>query len=135
MGKLTRKQLEDALLWNSGGTGFGICRVAGMDIWASRRPEHPRGEDDLPFTVAVMGPKEKYTYSELLKLFRFSWRRTEEYDRMFRWRLGANLIHINKQVSNQGATWMRKRMSWEYGPMWSETLDEAIAVFEQPIPR
>lgn len=42
--------------------------------------------------------------------------------------MGANLICISKYDEDK---WMRKRMSWDIGAMFSDTLDEAIAVFER----
>lgn len=124
---MTREEMIGKLQWNDGGMGFGICTVANSMLWHTSKPKHPRGEDDLKSVVGISGPPENYTDEELAKLVEFSEQRTAKYDEMFLWRLGANMILINKLSSG---SWMRKRLSWEYGPMVSPTLDEAIAVFE-----
>jgi hypothetical protein len=66
-------------------------------------------------------------------LHRFSKRKTAEYDRLFSVRMGANAIVMDKVQHDfsEKTYWLRKRMSWEMAPMYSETLDEAIAVFMQ----
>lgn len=117
------KQIE----WNEGGMGFGLCAVASSLRWSLARPNEPRGADDLKSVVAVSGPPSKYTDEELAALVEFSAERTAKYDEMFNWRLGANVICINKLDSG---CWMRKRLSWEYGPMSSPTLQEALDVFK-----
>jgi len=122
------RELAQQLVWNDGGTGYGLCAVAGFAVWAMSEPKHPRGADDLRSIVAVSGPPEKYTVEELEKLVAFSERRTAHYDTMFRWRLGANLIFIDKMPDGR---WYRKRQSWTMGVMSSDTLDEAMAVFER----
>jgi len=40
------------------------------------------------------------------------------------------MIVIDKQGEDR---WLRKRMSWEYGPMFSPSLDEALAIFRRGI--
>lgn len=118
-----RKALIERIMWNDGGTGFGICRVAGMMLHEMQKPN-----PDWKSVVAVSGPPKKYTDAELEKIADFSDRHTAHYDQIFNVRAGANAICINKV---NDSCWMRKRMSWEYGPMHSPTLDEAIAVFER----
>jgi hypothetical protein len=118
-----RKELVARIMWNNGGTGFGLCRVAGMILHEMQRPD-----PDWISVVAVSGPPEKYTDEELEKLADFSDRRTARYDKMFNVRAGANAICIDKV---NDTCWMRKRMSWEYGPMHSPTLTEAMAVFDR----
>lgn len=128
MGDISRDDLINRLQWNDGGMGHGICTVASSMMWAMSRPKEPRGADDLKSVVAVSGPPAKYTDEELAALVEFSDERTAKYDAMFNWRLGANLICINKL--SDGA-WMRKRLSWESGPMMSPTLREALDVFKE----
>lgn len=125
---MTREETIERLLWNDGGMGYGVCAVASSMMWAMSKPKEPHGADDLKSIVAISGPPEKYTDAELATLVAFSDRRTADYDRMFKWRLGANLICIDKM---DNGCWFRKRLSWQMGPMASETLDEAIAVFEE----
>lgn len=122
-----RTDLIDKLLWNNGGTGFGICAFANSMSWTMSKPKEPHGSDDLKSIVAVSGPPDKYTDEELQTLVAFSERRTADYDKMYKWRLGANLICIDKYSDNN---WLRKRLSWDRGPMYSPTLSEALAVFE-----
>lgn len=125
---MNREEMIEQLQWNSGGTGHGVCAVANSFLWSTSRPKHPRGDDDLKSIVAVSGPPDKYTDEELQKLVAFSERRTEDYDRRNGRRMGANLIYINKYGENK---WLRKRMSWDIGSMFSDSLDEAITVFER----
>ncbi|KND51229.1 MAG: hypothetical protein ABA06_02875 [Parcubacteria bacterium C7867-001] len=122
---LSRTELIGKLMWNEGGYGFGIPSLANSMAWglATTGPDRP----DLPSVVAVSGPPEKYSDDELAELTAFSERRTKHYDSYFKQRLGANLIVIDKLSDN---SWLRKRMSWESGPMYSTTLKDAVAVFE-----
>lgn len=127
---MKRQELIDHLQWNDGGMGHGVCAVASSMMWAMNRPKEPRGADDLKSIVAVSGPPKKYTDEELAALVEFSDAQTRKYDEMFSWRLGANLICVNKLSED---AWMRKRLSWEHGPMVSPTLNEALEVFkDQP---
>ena len=121
---VTREEKVTKLLWNSGGNGFGICSFANSILWAMDRP----GPDkpDFPSIVAVGGSPEDYTDEEIDKLFAFSEFATARYDRFFGIRRGANLILFRKPTDS-GGPWLRKRMSWEMGPMYSPTLDDAIA--------
>ena len=124
---LTRQELIEKITWNNGGYGFGICAVGNALLWALDRP----GPDnpDLKSIVAVTGPLDKYTDEELARLAEFSEKKTAEYDKMFKWRRGANLILFDKDVKT--GQWLRKRITWTMGPMWSTTLEEAIAVMER----
>ncbi len=126
---VSRQELIAKLEWNQGGTGFGICSFAMAAIWAEDRP----GPDkpDLKSIVAVNGPPDKYTDEELAKIVAFAERKTAAYDQMYRWRRGANLILINKHDTGIGTLWLRKRLSWDHGPMYSATLDEALEVMER----
>lgn len=121
---MTRDEMIAKLMWNQGGMGYGVCTTGMMAIQNSMRPQSK--EDDWISIVAVSGPPEKYTDEELEKLVAFSEAQTARYDKIFNYRMGCNLICINKVDSG---SWMRKRQSWEYGSMFSETLDDAIAVF------
>jgi hypothetical protein len=94
--------------------------------WAMDSPG--KGKPDLKSIVAVSGPPEKYTEEELKELVAFSKRMTADYDRMFIYRRGANMVCIDKTPDGR---WMRKRLTWEIGAFYSDTLKEAIAVFER----
>jgi hypothetical protein len=125
-----RKALEARVLWNNGGYGFGICAVAGAMLWNDQRPKD--GEQDWPSIVALCGERSKYTDDELVKLVEFADFATKRYDALFRVRMGANLILFDKNVYDDGrVSWMRKRMSWDSGPMYSPTLDEALATMRR----
>lgn len=114
------------LMWSEGGAGYGICSFAGAMLWESQRPSE--SYPDWPSVVAVRGPAEKYSDDELARLVEFSGARTARYDEMFRWRQGANLIVLDKVETG---AWLRKRMSWTHGPMYSPTLAEALAVMSK----
>jgi hypothetical protein len=123
-----RQELVNELMWNSGGYGFGICEVGNAMLWAMDEPSPTK--PDLKSVVAVSGPPEKYTYQELVKLVAFAKRRTAEYDRLFTVRRGCNLIIIDKKTEF-GTRWLRKRLTWNQGPMYSSTLEEAMITFER----
>jgi hypothetical protein len=121
--EMTRDQLIEEIMWNDGGYGFGIPSFGSRMLWALDTP----GPDkpDLPSIVMVCSPTDKYTDDELRLLLAFSREKTAEYDRMFRIRRGANLVIFDKPTYMNGK-WMRKRLTWEFGPMHSDTLEEAI---------
>lgn len=122
-----RQDLINSVEWNSGGYGFGICAVANQLMWAM---DSPKGrEDDLKSTVAICGTPGKYTTEELAKIVTFAKKRDADYDKMFRYRRGCNMILFDKLEG--GKRWLRKRLTWECGPMYSETLDEAIAFMDK----
>ncbi|MBI4120742.1 MAG: hypothetical protein HY457_00595 [Parcubacteria group bacterium] len=122
----SRQKAIAKLMWNDGGYGLGICSVAAGMIWSMDRPGP--GRPDLPSVVAVCGPDKKYTKRELEKLAVFAAKRTAAYDKMFGQRRGANLIIFDK---TEWGRWMRKRLTWNSGPMYSPTLDEAVAVMDR----
>ncbi len=123
---MDRKDLIAELMWNSGGTGFGICTVGNQLMWALDQPGP--NKPDLPSIVAVSGKADEYTDDELRELVAFSRKQTARYDEMFGIRRGANLICVGKEPSG---SWLRKRLSWECGPMYSKTLAEAVAIFDR----
>jgi hypothetical protein len=125
----SREELAAQVIWNSGGSGLGICRVANALIRAMDRPGP--NNPDYPSIVAVSDPQEKYTDEELTLIVEFAQRATAKHDEMFRFRRGANLILFDKEEWNGRTLWMRKRLTWEYGPMFSPTLVEAIASMDR----
>jgi hypothetical protein len=131
---MNRKELRllliDQVEWNSGGYGFGICSVANSMMWAMDEPSADK--PDLKSTVAICGDPKKYTDEELEKIVAFAKRRDKKYDEMVRYRRGCNMILIGKEEDNAPShRWMRKRLTWNRGPMHSPTLDEAIAFMEK----
>lgn len=122
----TRDELISSVEWNSGGYGFGVCSLAGSILWGMQEPSAKK--PDLKSTIAICGKPEKYTDEELEKVVAFAKRHDEKYDKMFRYKLGCNMILFDK--TDEGR-WMRKRLTWTMGPMYSPTLDEAIAVMEK----
>lgn len=122
---LSRRQMVEKLQWNRGGYGFGICEVAMSMMWAMDRPGP--GKSDLKSVVAVSWPPKRYTDQELKKILAFSERITADYDKMFQWRRGANLVLIDKLGDGR---WLVKRLSWK-NPVCKPTLEEAFAVIEK----
>jgi hypothetical protein len=127
VGELSRKELIEALFWTGGGNGFGICRVANMMMQSMMRPETP--DEDWPFNVTVQGKPKDYTDDELRELLEFSREMTADYNRMFKWRMGCNLIIVEKNMDNPHRAWWRKRQTWTMGYMWSSTLEDALDTF------
>ena len=123
---MNRDEMIEKIMWNEGGMGMGVCTVANSFLMNSMSPESR--ENDWKSVVAISGPPEKYTDEELEKLVGFSERRTAHYDSMFRYRMGCNLICINKIDETR---WYRKRLTWDMGPMTSSSLDDAMNVFEK----
>ena len=124
----TRDEMIKDMVWltpESGG-GFGICSFGASFIWSEQRPTADK--PDWKSIVFIKGPAEKYTDEEIKKLYQFSVEKTAEYDRLFNVRMGANAVVMDK-LEGERTYWLRKRMTWECGPMYSETLDDAIAVF------
>jgi hypothetical protein len=121
---MKRAEMIKKLMWNQGGAGFGICSFGNAMIWAMDEPGP--NKPDLISTVAISGDPKKYTDEELAKLLDFSQKQTARYDAMFNVRRGCNLIVFDKR---EDGMWLRKRLTWEFGPMYSRTLDEAIAIF------
>lgn len=119
---MSRKELVEEIMWNDGGYGFRGGGIVASMAWAMDAPS--ASKPDLKSVVAVSGPPRKYGTDELRKLATFARQRTAAYDKMFRYRRGANLVLFDKVDSD---TWMRKALSWESGPMFSATLDHAIA--------
>lgn len=122
----TRTELIKKILWNYGGGGFGLCEVANSALWALDEPGP--NKPDLISIVALSGPPEKYTDQELALIVAFAERATTKYDKMCRYRRGANLFVLDKMKHGD---WLRKRLSWTVGPMFSATLEEAIAFLER----
>jgi len=126
-----RKALIAQLMCNSGGYGFGVCSFGNSMLWAMDEPGP--NNPDLISVVAICGDPSKYTDEELKVLVEFSKAATERYDKMFRIRRGCNLILLDKDEFDGKPTgsWMRKRLTWESGPMYSESLTEALDVFRR----
>jgi hypothetical protein len=123
-----RRSLINQLEWNSGGYGFGVCALAASLIWGNDHPT--KTKPDLKGIVAVCGKPGKYTTEELRKIVEFSKLVTARYDELFRYRRGCNLILLDKREDGH---WMRKRLSWTEGPMYSATLEEAMKVFTKEL--
>lgn len=81
------------------------------------------GEQDWPSTVCLIAPQEKYTNGELQALCEFADEHDAAYDKVFSYRKGCNLIVFDKCPDGR---WLRKRLSWYIGPMYSPTLESAL---------
>lgn len=119
---LTREEMIAKLEWNEGGYGFGICSVAGSAIWGMDRPGP--GKRDLKSIVAIGVPASKYSDEELVRIVDFADKITVDYDKLFSIRRGANMVLLNKEDDGR---WLRKRLSWISGAMFSDTFDDALS--------
>lgn len=122
------------VMWldENSGVGMGICEFATSFVMAMAKPKQynndtGRYDDDWPSVVAVRGPESKYTKDELAKLYEFGARRTERYDEMFRWRLGCNLIIVDKFDDGR---WAIKRQTWYHFSI-KETMQEVFDLFDK----
>jgi len=115
---MTREQMVEKLFWNVGGYNFGQCA---MLRWFTQRPSPDT--PDLKSVVLVSAPADKYADDELAKLVEFSERASAIHDGLRRWRLGANLILLDKLDEN---CWVARYMSWESFPVSYPTLEAAI---------
>ena len=115
---LSRNELVQEIMWNTGGAGFGICSVG--NAFAQMLDEPTSEKRDLPSIVGVSGSPAVYTDTELRWLLAFSRHVTAAYDLLgYRYRRGANFVLIGK---TEGGSWLRKRQSWTMGPMYSSTM-------------
>lgn len=106
---MDRATLESRLLFNAGGYGMG---VGGELAWAFSSGEQP----DIPSIVAITGPAEKYTDTELQTLANVSEALTATYDAHFTARRGANLWIVDKQTAfDTPRPWLVKRLTWRFG--------------------
>ena len=91
----------------------------------------------LKSIVLVKGPADQYADDELEALVAFSDRQTADYDRLLQTasqvkaRDGCNAIVIGKCSDEISTRWLRHRLSWHIGPMFSPTLAEAMEVFDK----
>jgi hypothetical protein len=93
--------MNEKVLWNDGGSGFGHGGLGAVFLWSMDRPSPDR--PDFPSIVSVMGKPEDYTDEEMSKIVTFAEKVTERYDKNFRYRRGANLIVIgNPRISGGG---------------------------------
>lgn len=123
---MLREEVMEAILWNKISNPGGSLDFVSSMMWTLARvtPENP----DLCSIVAVTGCPNDYSDEELEKLLAFARERTARYDAMFNQRMGANLIIIGKCSDGR---WLRKRLTWNRGPMHSSTLDEAISTMSR----
>jgi hypothetical protein len=115
---MTRDEMVTALMWSSGGSGWGVTPIGSQLIARMSRKE-------LPSIVTVQGSPTDYTDEELLKLVQFSQERTARAHKALGGPVlhGDNLYVLKKNESN----WLAKRQTWTHGPMHAPTLDEAIS--------
>ncbi len=115
----SRASLEARLLFSDGGYGMG---VGGSLTWAFSAGEQP----DIPSIVAITGPAEKYTDTELQTLADVSDALTAAYDERFTERRGANIWIVDKVDYNEERPWMVKRLTWNYGYPFHATLADML---------
>lgn len=132
----TRDENIASLMW-SYAPGDPRARYGGgtweIDPEASYE-ERERYGRDWKSTVCLGAPADQYSDAELEQIARFAERSTARYDRMFGRRRGMNYIMIEKRHFS-GAygppEWFRARASWSQGPMYSTTLDDALAIWPE----
>ena len=80
---MDRQQMINQMEWLApdSGTGFGICAVANMFLWAMDEPSADR--PDLRSIVAVLGDPLRYTDDEIEALFAFSQEKQQSMTRCF----------------------------------------------------
>lgn len=125
--QLSRDELIDAIMWNSGGYGYGVCSFANM---MAHRLSTVEPKSVIAVCAETPDEIEKYTDEELRKLAAFSRECTDAYRSYFGTCAGVNYIIFDKLIGwrkDQPEVWLRKRASWEVGTMHSLSLDEAIA--------
>ena len=110
--------------------------------WLDNPDEFPdnymwRRRGRLKSIVLVKGPADQYADDELEALVAFSDRQTADYDRLWKTtkpadqvkaRDGCNAIIIGKALDGN---WLRQRLSWYSGEMFSPSLAEAMEVFDK----
>ena len=97
----------------------------------SRTPRPGLGRTDWCSVVGVIGLEADLTPDELAWIRDFGRRCTAAHDQHDSQRLGTVLITFKKIPRSDGpAAWDRRRQTWVQGPMWSQSLPEALVVFE-----
>jgi hypothetical protein len=124
---MNRQELEEMIMWNEGGHTIGDIGLQLNHIMDRPGPNNP----DTKSIVALGLPREKYTDEELEKIVAFAQRVTSRYDRMYPYRRGANFILLDKRDDGM---WLRKRLSWMAGAMYSTSVDHAIAIMSEKHP-
>lgn len=114
---IDRVKLAESIQWLTpdSGTGFGICSFAGMIM-------HQSGPKIS--MMLVRGPMDKYTDAELALLADFAQHVDVTHPKDSGWN---NMVFDKETLWNP--RWLRKRMSWEMGPMYSLSLPEALGIF------
>lgn len=117
----TRQSLIDQIMWSDGGAGWGVCAVGNMMM-------AQQSKQTLKSIVSLQGSPDEYTDEELAKVVEFSKIRDERHRKICgEILIGDNVIFLRKMDGK----WLRKRRSWDIGPMFSDSLDEAMAFMEE----
>jgi len=116
------------LMSKESGYGFGVCTFGNMIQWSMMKPKKDWGS-----ILGTKAPLERYTKDELIKMLLFAKKVTENYDKYFRVRAGANIVILDKEnydwdKENKYNRWKIKYLSW-YDMRFFDTLDEAIEYF------
>jgi hypothetical protein len=118
---MTREEIVESLMWTE---RVGWLSDIGISFtWATMVPSKTR--PDLSSVVAIVGPSDRYSDTELACLLQFSIRCTKIYDSMFRYRLGANVCYVWKDNYN---SWSKKMLSWETTER-RDALEEILQIY------
>lgn len=112
----SREQLVEQLLWSEGGASWGVCAVGNMVAAVMTRQE-------IKSCVTVQGDPADYTDEELRKLVKFSRDQSAVHVRVCGNILSSDNLYI---LRKEKSSWLSKRRSWEFGRMYSPSLDDAI---------
>lgn len=120
---MTRAEIINELLWNTGGDGWGICTIGNMLAAICG----PQKKIRSPVLVGIHSRQEitRFTDDELTKLLDISRKAAAKHIRACGSILESdNLSTIRKNEHSDDARWTWKKRSWECGPLCYKTLDE-----------
>lgn len=128
---MNREELINELMWNGENNP---SQLVYNDTWLSKDKTYIdinyKEKRDLKSMVVINGNPQEFTDEELQELVSFSREMTEHYDKTIRSRMQSSLVVI---ISKDDGYWSRKRISWENGLKWADTLKETLENFRKQI--